>query len=120
VKSKIFIKFCEKFEGFWFEFDLKRIELKKSLEKEKRKKESGQLTFQPSSPLSFPAAARAPLFPFLFLFPSLADAPAPPFSLFLFSFLPFTLLCFARSSALAIPAAPGRLPSPSYPPEPAN
>jgi hypothetical protein len=47
VNSKIFIKFCERFEDFWFEFDMKRIDLKRLWKK--RKKISRALPFGTSA-----------------------------------------------------------------------
>jgi hypothetical protein len=67
VKYKRFIKFCEKFEGFWFEFDLKKIVLKKVWKRKGEKRNN--VTFRPSGPTSrlpFPAAAHSPAILFLF------------------------------------------------------
>jgi hypothetical protein len=100
---------------------LKRIELKKVWKKKKKKKTylaylSAQQAHQPA----IPVPRNGPRRHFPFSFSSPADAPAPPVSGFPFTFLLSPLLCFARSGAAAIPAAPGLLPSPSYSPKPAN
>jgi hypothetical protein len=98
VNSKIFIKFCEKFEGFWFEFDLKRIE--KRFGKKKKKENLPPLPFGPAG--RFPPPSQRPTSSFFFSFSSSADALVPLVSsgaLLLASFLP--LLCFARVSATA-------------------
>jgi hypothetical protein len=50
VRSKRFIKYCERFEKFWFEFELKRFDFEKSLKrkKEKRKRNLTSLLAQPA------------------------------------------------------------------------
>jgi hypothetical protein len=111
VKSKRFINFCEKFEGFWFEFDLKRNYIEKRLGKKKKKeREQPYLSAQrPAFPS--PAAAHAPpRHPFLFSFLSLTRRPR--LSVLLLP-LPFFLPSSASTgpSAPAISTAPGRLPS---------
>jgi hypothetical protein len=91
------------------------------LEKEKKKKQTTYLSAQHAQQPAIPLPCNGPRRRFPFSFSSPANAPAPPVSGFPFTFLLFfPLLCFSRSGAAAIPAAPVRLPSPSYSPEPAN
>jgi hypothetical protein len=70
MQSKRFIKFCEKFEGFWFGFDLKKNCIEKGLEKKKRKKRNN-LTFRSDRPIGLAARAH----PRLFLSRALASGP---------------------------------------------
>jgi hypothetical protein len=91
VRSKRFIKFCERFEKFWFEFELKRFDFAKSL-KNKKKKKKRKLSYlsaqRPTGPHKLlpqrPASAPSILFPPQPLTPGphLSAPPSP-------SFLPF-------------------------------
>jgi hypothetical protein len=95
---------------------LKKNCFEKGLEKKKEKTDN--LPFGPAARSSFPQkpTSRHPLF--FFFYPadtpaSLVSLPSLPLPFFFSSVRP-------GRSAVAILAAPGCLPSPSYPPEPAN
>jgi hypothetical protein len=111
VKSKRFIKFCERFEKFWFEFELKRFDFEKGLKKKNKKKE--KKTFLPFSPAAhrptkaFPAAARVRAF--YSFSPAAADTRTPPIGASLSLLPPLSLPLLHQPCAAAILAAPGRL-----------
>jgi hypothetical protein len=93
VKSKRFLKFCEKFEGFWFEFERKSLNWKR-----KRKKERTTLPFGPAAEQpTFPSPAAAHALPSLSLFFSLSDTPAPPVSPSSSPSFLSSLLCFDQA-----------------------